>query len=475
MPVFHAHAASADERSRALAQARLPLSDMGGLGFTPALGVRHAAFAGRFAANWLDLIRYFPDLRSVDLRHSDLPSIVALRSSLSYLHQLHFATATKYAGLDKYYYDHDTFGDKQFQYHPPRHPEAASLATLSTMADPDSKVNRHAQSTFTRVHHHHAWHTHLQSVAHDRRTATVFICASQPHAGDFLNAIPTTDDTTIHTVKLRVALQHRLALPIFPAPLPPHDRYGDSLQNDGAHTWRHNQPKSVWFDLLTATYGTQYTICDPQDGSHMEYSNTHIPDVGVLFHANDGTHIIGDVKVVSPFTTLYSSVVAKARAAVLAFANTGEHYKEQIFGRLGIELPTGTTSRFNRYMYTGKKVAVLGDYRDAIRRGHSVYALIHEVFGGWAPDAVKLFRQAARAHSDEIDPMLTSWAARSFTAYYAQRISIAIHVAAATEIIEGARHVLVQANRRRGRGRKAHPMLPAGMRSANTAAPTATA
>ena len=126
-------------------------------------------------------------------------------------------------------------------------------------------------------------------------------------------------------------------------------------------------------------------------------------------------------------------------------------------------------------MYTGKKVAVLGDYRDAIRRGHSVYALIHEVFSVWAPDAVKLFRQAARAHSDEIDPMLTSWAARSFTAYYAQRISIAIHVAAATEIIEGARHVLVQANRRRGRGRKAHPMLPAGMRSANTAAPTATA
>ena len=51
------------------------------------------------------------------------------------------------------YYDHDTFGDKQFQYHPPRHPEAASLATLSTVADPDSKVNRHTQSTFTRVHH----------------------------------------------------------------------------------------------------------------------------------------------------------------------------------------------------------------------------------------------------------------------------------------------------------------------------------
>ena len=34
--------------------------------------------------------------------------------------------------------------------------------------------------------------------------------------------------------------------------------------------------------------------------SAMEYSPTHIPDVGVLYHSNDGKHLLGDTKVVTP-------------------------------------------------------------------------------------------------------------------------------------------------------------------------------
>ena len=100
------------------------------------------------------------------------------------------------------------------------------------------------------------------------------------------------------------------------------------------------------------------------------------------------------------------------------------------------------------------------DYRGALDLGHQVTPLIHEVFGGWAPDAVKLFRQLARCHRDLLEPELTSWAARSFTAYHSQRISTAIHTAAAQEIVTGRRYLISNVRRpgrRQQRGRAAAP------------------
>ena len=53
----------------------------------------------------------------------------------------------------------------------------------------------------------------------------------------------------------------------------------------------------------------------------MEYSPTHIPDVGVLYHSNDGKHLLGDTKVINPFTSAFKTQVHVARAAAVAFAN----------------------------------------------------------------------------------------------------------------------------------------------------------
>mgnify|MGYP006879294841 FL=1 len=127
--------------------------------------------------------------------------------------------------------------------------------------------------------------------------------------------------------------------------------------------------------------------------------------------------------------------------------------------RAPIERPAGTAARFNRRTYLGKKVGVRADYRGALDLGHQVTPLIHEVFGGWAPDAIKLFRQLARCHRDLLEPELTSWAARSFTAYHSQRISTAIHTAAAQEIVTGRRYLIsnVRRGRRQQRGRAAAP------------------
>ena len=65
--------------------------------------------------------------------------------------------------------------------------------------------------------------------------------------------------------------------------------------------------------------------------------------------------------------------------------------------------------------------------------------IIHEVFGGWGWRATRLFRQMARGRADSIDAAESSWAARSFIAFHAQRISVAIHGRSAAEILRNLR------------------------------------
>ena len=66
--------------------------------------------------------------------------------------------------------------------------------------------------------------------------------------------------------------------------------------------------------------------------------------------------------------------------------------------------------------------------------------MIHEVFGGWGWQAVKLFHQLARCHKDKIDPALSTWACSTWTAYHTQRISCALHTRATAEIITHLHH-----------------------------------
>ena len=472
-PIIRPHAASAYETDRALDRAALPLSDHGGLGIHSAHPARLSHFAGRFAADWPTVTTLFPSLSSISLTTSSdpnspyaLPTIVALGHSLEALHAMHASVTARYSALDSRVYDYDTFGDKTYQYHPPGLPATAALTTLTRICDPAFASNRRALHHFHAVTHHALWCDHLDTHRDDIRYTTVFICASQPHAGDYLHAIPTNPQTTIPTEHMECILQRRLGLPLFPPPPPPHDRFGDSLQNECNHVTRHDIPKERWWEMLVETYGSEYTICDPADESAMEYSPTHIPDVGVLYHSNDGKHLLGDTKVVNPFTSAFKTQVHIARAAAVAFANTGESMKELVLGRKAISKPPGTNKRFNRQKYEGSKVAVVGDYRGALALGHAVVPIVMEVFGGWGPDACKLFRQVARCHRDLLDPARTSWAARSFSAYHSQHISTAIHYSAAAEIVTGRRHAVAgvrrgmrQARAQRGgarRGRGGH-------------------
>ena len=85
---------------------------------------------------------------------------------------------------------------------------------------------------------------------------------------------------------------------------------------------------------------------DPRLAIHgQEYSPTHIPDVVVLYHSNDGKHLLGDTKVINPFTSRFKTQERVARAAAVAVANTGESMKELVIGRKAISKPPGTNKR----------------------------------------------------------------------------------------------------------------------------------
>ena len=82
-----------------------------------------------------------------------------------------------------------------------------------------------------------------------------------------------------------------------------------------------------------------------------------------------------------------------------------------------------------------------GNYHLALTRGHAVHAIIHETWGGFGPGAVALLYELGRAHGAKLgaEAERASWCARSFRSLHAMRISVALHRAVASEILEGVR------------------------------------
>ena len=109
-----------------------------------------------------------------------------------------------------------------------------------------------------------------------------------------------------------------------------------------------------------------------------------------------------------------------------AFANT---VPELVYAIRGHEAGDGR----------GAKVA---QYHAAIQRNMSVLAIVFELLGGFSPEALKEFRYMARQKGEKLsadEETQTSWAARNYTAFHAQRISIAIQTYAAKEVLDAAR------------------------------------
>ncbi len=124
------------------------------------------------------------------------------------------------------------------------------------------------------------------------------------------------------------------------------------------------------------------------------------------------------------------------RAAAIPFAASGEYYQEKIRGRPAIANPPGTHSRFDRRNYSGSKAAKVADYQSAMDKGHLATMLLSEVTGAVHPEAERVLRYVAALHSNILPATLLgqSWTATTVVAYFLQRLSSVVNMAAAAEI-----------------------------------------
>ena len=82
------------------------------------------------------------------------------------------------------------------------------------------------------------------------------------------------------------------------------------------------------------------------------------------------------------------------------------------------------------------------DYARAQRAGVAVAPLLIETFGGFGDDLRRLLQEAAAIRSDRLshdEYDETTWSARTWTTFAAQRISVALQRSAALEILQSLR------------------------------------
>ena len=125
------------------------------------------------------------------------------------------------------------------------------------------------------------------------------------------------------------------------------------------------------------------------------------------------------------------------RGAYVAFGNTADACRDVVLGRRG-RGQRGDRA-YNRRTAEGYVQPQRGDYARALEAGVTVVPLLVETFGGFGPGLVDALqratdcRQNALAHSEYDE---ATWATRKYSPFVAQRISVAVQLAAAQEIAE---------------------------------------
>ena len=144
-----------------------------------------------------------------------------------------------------------------------------------------------------------------------------------------------------------------------------------------------------------------------------------------------------DLKVLCPVGSVAGEVAQ--RGAFVAMGNTSEEAAALVRGRLqrGVE-SDGTFKRVNGTGYVAPKD---GAYKRAQAQacGVDVSEWLVETFGGMSPALYDALREASdwRANkltSSEYDE--TTWSARTWMTFVAQRISVAVQLSSAQEVAE---------------------------------------
>ena len=148
-----------------------------------------------------------------------------------------------------------------------------------------------------------------------------------------------------------------------------------------------------------------------------------------------GKWYIGDVKFLDPLSSNPTDV--KRRGALVGFGNTEPDIRAKVFGLA--QRGAAGDGNFRPADGGGFVRGCDGDYAHAIALGHEVRCLLFETFGGFSPDVDRLFKRMSSHVMNKMSKSQyedeASWSTRTWTALQSQRLSVVLHTAAATEIV----------------------------------------
>ena len=275
-----------------------------------------------------------------------------------------------------------------------------------------------------------------------RREGVRFMSVSQPHAGDFLNAVPSRACFRVETWAMRIAVQRRFGLPV-DAALAANvgrnhrgqvlDAMGDTAQNVArfGHTFRHKQLLERLVRCLRDAWGA---IVEMEPSSHLPYSNNYKPDVVIKGQGRGGARYVGDLKLVDPLSSDPARV--GLRGALVGFGNTEPPMRAKVLGlKQRGHKDDGNFRPSDGGGYVAPQTA---DYSHAIAQKCDVQVLLFETFGGMSAPVRELMGRAADAVHNKLSRAQyldeVSWSTRCWTALQYQRLSVALHTACAFEI-----------------------------------------
>lgn len=161
----------------------------------------------------------------------------------------------------------------------------------------------------------------------------------------------------------------------------------------------------------------------------LAYSPDATPDFVTEFGGRDGSHILFELKVYNP---LVENQTKLRRGAAYAFGATEAYLRSEI---LGARATASSTSRSQGTTRDGQPRTA--KYQEALDAGHDVIPLIHEVFGGVAPEACSYLRRLAALRPGALtaESLTATWSTTSFCSYWGQRISLVLTSQVAQQIL----------------------------------------
>ena len=190
----------------------------------------------------------------------------------------------------------------------------------------------------------------------------------------------------------------------------------------------HDAALRVWHDATQATATGAVVLGDKEDpDTYAIFNEGCVVDLGEVGTGRSGGDVCCELKAWTDFM-----MVNRQPPTACAFAGSTHAFgnSEQPAFRIvhGVAARAGEHT-WDPWRGVGSVTVDKKDdvYRDARRKGNTVYLLLHNLFGGFAPGAKTRLKMLGRRKTDRT--VYESWAAPSFAEHWAQRISAALAIA----------------------------------------------